>query len=150
MSDDARAPSDIVNLKLRLREDLRARLEASAKAEGNSLNSEIIRRLEMDLADDKRGLIETAMLGGGYNARLVRGIAALLVIANPGSSDEMSIAQRWAVRLGINHLLDALMPVPSQGDQMPQEDLEERAHLFAGLLNVAGTYLKGLGLSKEP
>jgi len=38
--------SDIINLKLRLREDLRARLEYAAADHGYSMNTEIIRRLE--------------------------------------------------------------------------------------------------------
>ena len=41
-----RAGTDIVQLKLRIRETVRARLAAAAKLNGVSLNSEIARRLE--------------------------------------------------------------------------------------------------------
>jgi hypothetical protein len=41
-----RAGTDIVQLKLRIRETVRARLAAAAKLNGVSLNSEIAKRLE--------------------------------------------------------------------------------------------------------
>ena len=41
-----RAGTDIVQLKLRIRETVRARLAAAAKFNGVSLNSEIAKRLE--------------------------------------------------------------------------------------------------------
>jgi hypothetical protein len=41
-----RKKTDIVGLKLRLRESLRARIEAAAKAQERSLNNEVIARLE--------------------------------------------------------------------------------------------------------
>ena len=44
-----RAKTDVINLKLRIRESLRARLAASAKRNDVSLNSEIARRLESSL-----------------------------------------------------------------------------------------------------
>jgi Arc-like DNA binding domain len=40
-----RKPTDIVNLKLRFNKSLRAALNATAKANGRSLNAEITRRL---------------------------------------------------------------------------------------------------------
>jgi hypothetical protein len=44
-------------LKVRLREPLRARLEAEAKRNGYSLNTEIVRRLEGSIRDDDLGAI---------------------------------------------------------------------------------------------
>jgi len=41
-----RAGTDIIQLKLRIRETVRARLAAAAKLNGVSLNSEIAKRLE--------------------------------------------------------------------------------------------------------
>ena len=41
-----RAKTDVIQLKLRMREELRARLAADAKAHKLSLNSEIVKRLE--------------------------------------------------------------------------------------------------------
>jgi hypothetical protein len=42
----AREPTDIVQLKVRMRERLRAELAAEASWEGHSLNAEIVKRLE--------------------------------------------------------------------------------------------------------
>jgi hypothetical protein len=43
-------------LKVRLREPLRARIEAAAKRSGHSLNTEIVGRLERSITDDDYGL----------------------------------------------------------------------------------------------
>jgi hypothetical protein len=48
-----RKKTDFVQFKVRLREQLRARLEASAKAGERSLNSEIVSRLEESFAQDR-------------------------------------------------------------------------------------------------
>ena len=47
-----REPTDIVEPKLRIRESLRAKLEAEATRQQTSLNAEMVRRLE-DSFDDK-------------------------------------------------------------------------------------------------
>jgi len=47
-----REPTDIVQLKLRIREDLRQRLEDAAKASKISLNAAIIERIEKTFAFD--------------------------------------------------------------------------------------------------
>lgn len=57
----AREPSDIAQFKLRVREGLRARLEAEAYRHAQSINSEIIDRLETSLR-------ESESLGGGVQA----------------------------------------------------------------------------------
>jgi len=49
-----RKKTDIVPLMVRLREDLRARIEAAAKGRERSLNSEIVARLEQSF--DREGL----------------------------------------------------------------------------------------------
>jgi hypothetical protein len=41
-----RRPKDLVQLTLRLREDLRRSIERTAKRDGRSLNEEIVRRIE--------------------------------------------------------------------------------------------------------
>jgi hypothetical protein len=48
----ARKPSDVVGLKLRVREHLRRQVEKSAKSRDVSLNSEIIWRLEDSFAHE--------------------------------------------------------------------------------------------------
>lgn len=52
-SDKARADADIVQFKLRIRESLRAQIEASASASGESMNAEIVKRLEQSFAEDR-------------------------------------------------------------------------------------------------
>ena len=48
-----RQPTDIVQLKLRLREDLRRKLEREAARTKRSVNAEIAHRLEMSLGTDR-------------------------------------------------------------------------------------------------
>ena len=50
-----REPTDRATLTLRLKEPLRADLEASAREKQISLNAEIVQRLEVSLADEKVG-----------------------------------------------------------------------------------------------
>jgi hypothetical protein len=53
-----RKKTDVIPLMLRLREELRKRLETAAKAEKRSLNAEITRRLEASLANERPGSAE--------------------------------------------------------------------------------------------
>jgi hypothetical protein len=48
-----RKKTDIVGLKLRLRESLRGRVESAAKGQERSLNSEVVARLEESFAKDR-------------------------------------------------------------------------------------------------
>jgi hypothetical protein len=48
-----RKATDVIQLKLRFREDLRHLIEKSARERDISLNSEIVRRLEESIEDDK-------------------------------------------------------------------------------------------------
>jgi hypothetical protein len=50
-----RADTAKAQIKLRLREPLRAKLEAEAKQSGFSLNTEIVRRLENSLTEEEMG-----------------------------------------------------------------------------------------------
>ena len=55
----ARKPSESVQLKLRFSERLRMRIEQAAKKNDQSLNSEIVRRLEQSFErDDRAALIQ--------------------------------------------------------------------------------------------
>ncbi len=71
----ARKPTDIVAVTLRIREDLRRRLEREAKRDRTSLNAEMERRLEdsFDLANTS-SLIRV-LAGGGFTADLLAAIA---------------------------------------------------------------------------
>ena len=133
-----REPSDIVNLKLRLREDLRAALEKEAKDKGASLNSEIVSVLSARTEFIKRRLLEELYLGGGHNARIVRGISALLMYANPQNDWFEDPCDRIAVRLSLNMLLDQLVPMPSP-DEYDQGEAGARS---ASMINLVLAYLK--------
>jgi Arc-like DNA binding domain len=52
MSRERRSPSTIVGLNIKIREDLRARLEQAARQNLRSLNSEVIHRMERTLIED--------------------------------------------------------------------------------------------------
>lgn len=62
-SDEPRSATQMVGLQLRFQERIRGELESTAKANGNSLNSEVVARLERTLAEDERA-------GGYHNRRL--------------------------------------------------------------------------------
>jgi hypothetical protein len=49
----ARKPTDIIQLKVRMRERLRAQLEREAGRQGHSMNAEIVRRLERSFEEEK-------------------------------------------------------------------------------------------------
>jgi hypothetical protein len=146
MGQTDRDPNDIVHLKLRFRESLRAELEIKAKEDAASLNGEIVRRLKESLERDRRSFIETALLSGDYNARIVRGVSALLIFGNPDGEWDLSGSQRMAIRFCINQLLDALMP-PST--DMEPEDQEEAAKCLTGLLSITNAYLRRIGAAES-
>jgi hypothetical protein len=75
-----RKKTDIVGLKLRLREHLRRRLETRAKYEERSLNAEVIERLEKSFEQETTQLILAVLLARGPNSDLLRGIAQILLI----------------------------------------------------------------------
>lgn len=53
-------PADTVNITLRIKESLRAKLADSARQQGNSLNAEMARRLEQSIRDEE---MEVARFG---------------------------------------------------------------------------------------
>jgi hypothetical protein len=58
----ARKPTEIVNFTLRLREDLRKRLERAADKAERSLNIEIVERLEASFAADDKARDQKQMM----------------------------------------------------------------------------------------
>jgi hypothetical protein len=78
---DAAAPrqrkaTDIVQLKLRFREDMRAELEKSAKSRGASLNAEIVSRLSVSFDLEALALKRMASwLGGAENTLFYTAVA---------------------------------------------------------------------------
>jgi hypothetical protein len=79
----ARQQSDIVQIKLRLKEQLRARIEENAQIRGVSINSEIVNRLE-------RSLIEQDVLyENSYTRKLLQTLAGAISII------EHQTGKRW-------------------------------------------------------
>jgi hypothetical protein len=74
----ARKPKEIVGLTLRVREDLRRRLEREAKKYGMSLNAQIERRLEDSFELANTASLIRVLAGGGFNADLLGAIATML------------------------------------------------------------------------
>jgi hypothetical protein len=71
-----REPTDIVEPKLRIRESLRAKLEAEAARQQTSLNSEMVRRLEASFDDKPRANLETAAHDYATSAQDLRQIVS--------------------------------------------------------------------------
>jgi hypothetical protein len=119
---DERSESDTVQLKVRMKEPLRAALEEAARQRGVSLNSEVVRRLERSFEQEQR--LED-VFGGIDVYRLMRVIAAIMDSAGstallykppPGFVDAREA--RWpadpyaydqALQAGV-HALEALRP----------------------------------------
>lgn len=76
-----RSRSDTVQLKARMKEPLRAKLEAAAEAKGISLNAEMVHRLEQSFLADE-------FLGGPGNATAAKLVGLILqdVEARTGKS----------------------------------------------------------------
>jgi hypothetical protein len=89
-----RKPSDIVQPNLRIREDLRRRLEQAAKKRGVSLNFEMTERLKASLDQGDRVELSriTTDLGGVYE-RLVRDLGDRQRMAELVNAAEHLIAQ---------------------------------------------------------
>ena len=73
-----RKKTDIVQFKLRIREALRRRLEATANAEERSLNSEIAHRLENSFEQEKNSLLLEELLVPGAGLQLIRAVAVIV------------------------------------------------------------------------
>jgi len=55
-----RPPSEIVQVKVRMREDMRRKLETAARKSGQTVNAEILRRLEQSLERPAEPIEEVA------------------------------------------------------------------------------------------
>jgi hypothetical protein len=100
-----RKKTDTVQLKLRIREALRRRLEASAKAEEHSLNSEMAHRLANSFEQTRTRLLLEALLAPGIGLELLRGVATILKAAG---DDWFMPTKSHAVAEAISKLIGVL------------------------------------------
>jgi hypothetical protein len=107
-----RKKTDVVKLQLRIREALRRRLEANARVQERSLNSEIAHRLENSFEQEKNVLILEALLAPGAGLELVRAVATILRYAGRDwNTPPKSHAVSEAIRKFIAVLSGELEPV---------------------------------------
>jgi hypothetical protein len=148
-----RDPTDFVQLKIRMRETLRARLEQEATRRGSSINAEVIDRLEhtfqrTDLLPDVLSLAFGERLGGllilmGYAMTYTALIAPREHKGEAGYrplSDESWISDPLAydaAKFAAAIVLDCAIPAPTKH----REKEKEKGHYLAfelvtGLLNA--------------
>jgi hypothetical protein len=126
-----RKKTDIVNLKLRIREVLRKRLETAAKAQERSLNSEMSARLanSFDRARDS-DLLEV-LLAPGDGLELLRAIATVLQLAGADWGDP---PKNVVVGDAINKVVAVFMgELPAVAASFPDADNKGTGDHFAWL-----------------
>ena len=120
----ARADTVKAQIKLRLREPLRARLETEAKQNGYSLNTEIVRRLEQSIRDEELGDVIFGDRDVFNSAYIIAGlIRAFEVHTGKKLREDLSIfgmaleaAKRFGSLAGISHPLVTGRAVGDPGD----------------------------------
>lgn len=119
-----RKPNDPVQIGLRLPERLRAKLEQSAKRNDESLNREIVNRLERSF-DRQDLLIEALTLayGGHVAGRLLMIGRAMqeagrlaAAAANPRTSPDLWVQQPFAYRQAMKAVMMVLFDFRPEGD----------------------------------
>jgi hypothetical protein len=131
-----RKKTDIVQFKLRIREALRRRLEATAKVEERSLNSVIAHRLENSFEQEKNVVILESLLAPGAGLELVRAVATILRYAGPDwNTPPKSHAVSEAIRKFIAVLSGELEPIensfPDHNEKGSADQLAWSAVLIA-------------------
>lgn len=117
-----RAPSDTVDLKVRMREPLRAALEKAASETGGSMNAEAVRRLEASFERSNLHREVLSLMYGSQLGGLLMMIGSTLHDVGPhaafSSTHTLEGSQRWlddpyafdqAVN-AVNGILEALRP----------------------------------------
>jgi hypothetical protein len=120
-----RKKTDIVQFKLRIREALRRRLEASATVQERSINSEIGHRLENSFEQEKNVLVLESLLAPGAGLELIRAVASILRHAGQDwNTPPKSHAVSEAIRKFIAVLSGELKPIE---DSFPNRNEEGSA-----------------------
>jgi len=110
----ARKSTDTVAITLRIREDLRRRLEREAKKKDTSLNSEMEARLENSFELTNTASLIRVLVGGGFHSELLGAIARVLD-GNWKEYPEKSLAtqvRREAAYVALVYLFTNLLSAP--------------------------------------
>jgi len=120
----ARKKSATVDLKVRMKEPLRARLEKAAAQDGVSLNAEAVKRLEESFRREKRATDVAAQAAGGVYASF-GGIETFMVMrllanaiavieAKTGSGWQENVETHRQVKKACAALFDIFPPSPDE------------------------------------
>lgn len=150
---EQRQETDLVQLKLRFQERVRARLEDAAKANGTSLNSEIVGRLDRSLDDD-------ALAGNQETSRFLIALASQITIAerDTGKSWQEDAETYWLARLLMNRTIASYDPVSEENRTYVElrqqiDEAKQRRDLLDGVLTdcraIGRNALLMLATSKE-
>lgn len=110
--EKVRDDADLVQFKLRFRENLRARLERAARENGNSINSEIVHRLARSVMDD-------ALFGRDTTKALLMEIASQIAHAEAATGkcwDEDPATFLVARDLSLDAFTRSKPPVPNAAE----------------------------------
>ena len=121
-----RAQSDTVQLKTRMKEPLRAKLEAAAEEKGISLNAEAVQRLERSFFDEN-----TAQYLLGFAAHSMMALRCLGdAVAKIEGETGRTWHEDWDTRQRVKAAFESILEV--FGAKQPAEDrLSERGRLRA-------------------
>ena len=86
-----------VDLKVRMKEPLRAKIETSAKKSGISLNAEVVRRIESSFEAEKRESLIASQATGSLYASFggLEGFMVMRLLANAISTMEITSERKW-------------------------------------------------------
>jgi hypothetical protein len=134
-----RKKTDTVQLKLRIREALRKRLETAARAEEISLNSEMGRRLEQSFLQNQSWLLVETLLARGPGLELLMAIATVLRQAGPNWHRSPSVAN--AVADAVNKVVAVLIgELPPVEDAFPERNDETSSDHLAWMAVLVGRF----------
>ena len=126
----ARPKSATINLKVRMKEPLRAKIEAAARMRGVSLNNEVVQRLTLSFEregaeKDRREAIRDTVLDGIYESfGGLQNFGVMKILAGILQNVEYRMGESWledpdAFRetlIGINAMLEEIAP-PAPTDE---------------------------------
>jgi hypothetical protein len=123
-----REPTDKANLTVRMQEKLRKAIEDAASKNGESLNSEIVRRLEQSLEREKQDSLLANYVGSKSLLETLRGAALIQdMLDRRDQAKKGTELSELATRLAIEHYLFAFfppVPTPANGKEwlaVPEE-----------------------------